>query len=327
MCIGLRGIIRPNVRQGHVRRRGGQEIIPARQRDGLPYVRQIPPIDDLEQVPSAVVGLDQDAARLRLTKHICQLLAEIVGVDTHASQNICRSLHFLHLSCSRAGFVGARTVPSHSIHSSQGFHDTAIAHPNNAESRGVAHPARAISDGNALSPLIIVFSRSKMNAGLADFERWQEATRLEEEMRERNQDTNDVIPRRSFFSRIAAMSVLGLSGFATAAARAEAGDGPEWPGTLKGRHKQVFDVYDINEGSPLNFANNFITPNESATAVLIFRHKGLPFALSSAMWEKYKIGESFKINDPETKAHTRSRTPGSSRSPACCRMPTPPSIV
>jgi hypothetical protein len=149
--------------------------------------------------------------------------------------------------------------------------------------------------------LIIVFSRSKMNTGLAGFERWQEATRLEEEMRERNQDTNDVTPRRSFFSRIAAMSVLGLSGFATAAARAEAG--PEWPGTLKGRHKQVFDVYDINEGSPLNFANNFITPNESATAVLIFRHKGLPFALSSAMWEKYKIGESFKINDPETKAH------------------------
>jgi hypothetical protein len=126
---------------------------------------------------------------------------------------------------------------------------------------------------------------------------------MEEEMREPNQET-EVTPRRSFFGRIAALSVLGLSGFATAAARAETGqsDGPEWPGALKGRHKQVFDVYDINEGFPLGFANNFLTPNESATAVLVFRHKGLPFALSSAMWEKYKIGETFKIIDPETKA-------------------------
>jgi hypothetical protein len=126
---------------------------------------------------------------------------------------------------------------------------------------------------------------------------------MEEEMREFKQEP-DVTPRRGFFGRIAAMSVLGLSGFATAATRAETGsDGPEWPGALKGRHKQVFDVYDINEGSPLGFANNFLTPNESATAVLVFRHKGLPFALSSAMWEKYKIGETFKIIDPETKAH------------------------
>jgi hypothetical protein len=128
---------------------------------------------------------------------------------------------------------------------------------------------------------------------------------MEEEMGELKQETTDVTPRRGFFSRIAAMSVLGLSGFATASARAETNpsDGPEWPGTLKGRHKQVFDVYEINDGFPLGFANNFLTPNESATAVLIFRHRGLPYALSSAMWEKYKIGETFKIIDPETKAH------------------------
>jgi hypothetical protein len=121
-------------------------------------------------------------------------------------------------------------------------------------------------------------------------------------MREHNQDTTDVTPRRGFFGRIAAMSVLGLSGFAAAAARAETSDGPEWPGTLKGRHKQVFDVYGINGGFPLGFANNFLTPNESATAVLIFRHQGLPYALSHAIWERYKIGETFKITDPETKA-------------------------
>jgi hypothetical protein len=123
-------------------------------------------------------------------------------------------------------------------------------------------------------------------------------------MRDLDQHATDVNPRRSFFGRIAAMSALGLFGLATTTVRAQTApaDGPDWPGALKGRHKQVFDVYDINDGFPLGFANNFLSPNESATAVLIFRHKGLPYALNSAMWEKYKVGESLKISDPETKA-------------------------
>jgi hypothetical protein len=123
-------------------------------------------------------------------------------------------------------------------------------------------------------------------------------------MHDLDQHATDVNPRRSFFGRIAAVSALGLFGLATTMVRAQTApaDGPDWPGTLKGRHKQLFDVYDINEGFPLGFANNFLSPNESATAVLIFRHKGLPYALNSAMWEKYKVGETFKISDPETKA-------------------------
>src|SRR5438552_2498953 len=114
----------------------------------------------------------------------------------------------------------------------------------------------------------------------------------------------DVPGRRSFFSRIFAMSTLGLFGFATSTSCAQQAqaDGPDWPGVLKGRHRQVFDVYNINGGSPLGFTNNFLTPNESATAVLVFRHSGTPYALGSAMWEKYKVGESFHIIDPETKA-------------------------
>ena len=118
------------------------------------------------------------------------------------------------------------------------------------------------------------------------------------------QQTTDVTPRRGFFSRIAGMSAFGLFGFAATTMRAQAveSDGPDWPGTLKGRHKQVFDVSEMKEGSPFGFTNNFLTPNESATAVLVFRHKGTPYALGSAIWEKYKIGESFHILDPETKA-------------------------
>jgi hypothetical protein len=125
---------------------------------------------------------------------------------------------------------------------------------------------------------------------------------MEEQMSDLDQVTTGGTPRRSFFG-IAAMSALSLFGVATGTARAQAApsDGPDWPGVLKGRHKQLFDVYTINAGFPLGFVNNFITPNESATAVMIFRHQGLPYALNSMMWAKYKVGETFKIIDPETK--------------------------
>jgi len=123
-------------------------------------------------------------------------------------------------------------------------------------------------------------------------------------MGDRIEDTNEVTERRGFFARIAAASALGMFGFAATTARVEAApaDGADWPGALPGRHKQLFDVYDINGGFPLGFVNNFLGPNESATAVMIFRHQGLPYALGSELWAKYKVGETFRIIDPETKA-------------------------
>ena len=64
----------------------------------------------------------------------------------------------------------------------------------------------------------------------------------------------------------------------------------------------MVDAYEANSGFPLAFAHTFLAPNESATAVVVLRHGAFPIALDNAMWEKYKIGESFKIVDPETKA-------------------------
>jgi hypothetical protein len=116
-------------------------------------------------------------------------------------------------------------------------------------------------------------------------------------------------PRRNLF-RLAGATVLGLAGLASAASRAEAatpvaGDGPDWPGKLKGRHRQVVDAYAVNDGRPLAFASVFLLTDaapSSATSVVILRAQALPVALDSAIWEKYKIGESLKIIDPETKA-------------------------
>jgi hypothetical protein len=131
---------------------------------------------------------------------------------------------------------------------------------------------------------------------------------MEEYMNTHNAITKGA-PRRNFF-RLAGATVLGLAGLASAASRAQAatpvaGDGPNWPGKLKGRHRQLVDAYTVNDGRPLAFAQAFLLTDAapgSATSVVILRAQALPIALKSAMWEKYKIGESFKIIDPETKA-------------------------
>jgi hypothetical protein len=122
-------------------------------------------------------------------------------------------------------------------------------------------------------------------------------------------DTLDVTPRRSFFGRLAGAMALGLAGFGATPARAQqpaaGADGPDWPGVLKGRHRQVVDGYEVNGGGPLAFAYTFMVTNPApgaASAVVVLRHGAFPIALNSAMWAKYKIGEAFNIIDPETKA-------------------------
>jgi hypothetical protein len=118
----------------------------------------------------------------------------------------------------------------------------------------------------------------------------------------------DAPARRSFFGRLAGVAALGLAGLAPtplrAATIAEKREGPDWPGKLKGRHRQVVDAYEVNSGRPLAFAHAFLattTPPGTATSVVIVRSEALPIALNSGIWQKYKIGEALKIIDPETK--------------------------
>jgi len=119
----------------------------------------------------------------------------------------------------------------------------------------------------------------------------------------------DRAPRRNFLVRVAGAMVFGLAGLTSGTSRATAAtpvdDGPSWPGKLEGRHRQVVDAYETNSGFPLAFAYTFLLPNNApgaATAVVVLRHGAFPIALNNAMWAKYKIGESMKIDDPETKA-------------------------
>jgi len=132
-------------------------------------------------------------------------------------------------------------------------------------------------------------------------------------MSNRNLDPADAALRRSFFRRLAGATALGLTGLLASRQAAQSApgqpvaeqDGPNWPGILRGRHRQMVDAYNVNNGSPLEFGHNFLASYaspEAATLVIILRAGALPIALNSDIWAKYKIGESFKIIDPETKA-------------------------
>jgi hypothetical protein len=124
-------------------------------------------------------------------------------------------------------------------------------------------------------------------------------------MRNRTHVVKAPSPRRSFFGQLGGAIVFGFAGLASRplyAQTAARSDGPDWPGKLQGRHKQLVDAFEANSGFPLAFAYTFLLPNQSATAVVVLRHGAFPFALGHAMWAKYKIGETLKIVDPETAA-------------------------
>jgi hypothetical protein len=78
--------------------------------------------------------------------------------------------------------------------------------------------------------------------------------------------------------------------------------GPNWPGALQGRHRRVVDAYEVNAGFPLAFAYTFSGPQQIGDSSRRSASWRLSIALGNAMWEKYKIGETLKIIDPETKA-------------------------
>ena len=68
------------------------------------------------------------------------------------------------------------------------------------------------------------------------------------------------------------------------------------------------------------FAYTFLLPYkapDAATAVVVLRHGAFPIALNGAMWAKYKLGKSMKIDDPETKSPAV-KNPFLNQSPAFC---------
>src|SRR4051812_9415347 len=77
--------------------------------------------------------------------------------------------------------------------------------------------------------------------------RWfAQMQKMEDYMTDLTHYITDKMPRRGFFGRFAGAMVL--AGLATTPVRAEStaapSEGPDWPGVLKGRHRQVVDAYE-----------------------------------------------------------------------------------
>ncbi len=124
--------------------------------------------------------------------------------------------------------------------------------------------------------------------------------------------------RRSFVSALA--SVAGLAALdAQASAQAPARGGAPvgqwdltWFDAFKGAHKQMYDYGTFalpGDTRPLRFVMNYLDTWRDVfglegtavnTAVGISR-SAFPINMSDAVWQKYKLGERWKIEDPATK--------------------------
>jgi hypothetical protein len=83
-----------------------------------------------------------------------------------------------------------------------------------------------------------------------------------------------------------------------------------WLDQFRGKHKQVFDLgsYELDGENPLRLPNNYLNtfrdvfhlePPDVSVAVGIAR-TAFPINASDALWQKYKLGEGWKIQDPST---------------------------
>jgi hypothetical protein len=128
------------------------------------------------------------------------------------------------------------------------------------------------------------------------------------------EDTKLDLERRDFFG-LAAATAFGLGAVLPSAAVAAAADAPStdftrWLDSITGSQKIVLDAREPNGGLAMAWAWGFLftapkayglSENEVGVA-MVFRYKGIPIALSDSAWDKYKLGEYFHIQDPETGA-------------------------
>lgn len=129
-------------------------------------------------------------------------------------------------------------------------------------------------------------------------------------------------PRRGFLARLAGTAAAIGAGSALpgslAAAETQASPYDKWMDGLTGRHRCLFDAPLHGEGLPLIHMYNYISTYQKAyqegsqtvNAVGTFYGPpgglaSMPLAWNDVVWEKYKIGELLKLNDPVTKAPSK----------------------
>ncbi len=125
-------------------------------------------------------------------------------------------------------------------------------------------------------------------------------------------DTQLPLDRRDFLhlAAVAATVGVGTALASTTANAAPATDFTRWLDSISGKQKVVLDVREPYDGMAIAWAWVYlftgpqaygVKENELGT-VMVLRHNAIPFALDDSMWKKYKLGEYFKINDPQSSA-------------------------
>ena len=85
------------------------------------------------------------------------------------------------------------------------------------------------------------------------------------------------------------------------------GDPEEMFKKITGKHRVVYDSTQPNGVFPFAWPRIFLvtnemtgTKNQDCSVVVVLRHHSVGYALSDAMWSKYKLGELCNAPDPKT---------------------------
>jgi len=120
--------------------------------------------------------------------------------------------------------------------------------------------------------------------------------------------------RREFLGLAATAAAVASLGTLVPVNDAVAADKPSdftrWRDGIPGKHKQLYDMPEVNQGMGLVWSWAFFTtgaqaygvPESDLGVVMVLRHDALPLAFNDEAWDKYKLGEVFKIDDPDTGA-------------------------
>ena len=133
----------------------------------------------------------------------------------------------------------------------------------------------------------------------------------------RHPENETVTSRRDFFGKIVAgttmLSIPSLIPLNLQAAFMHEGmdgkneDPDAWVNKIKGKHRVVIDVVRPHGIFPFAWAKVFLltnaatgTPESECGVVVVLRHDAIPYAMPDELWAKYKFGEIFKAEDPQT---------------------------
>src|SRR5262249_35508464 len=120
--------------------------------------------------------------------------------------------------------------------------------------------------------------------------------------------------RRDFLTLLGAfatMTTFDAAEMKAASAPAAGTWDTSWLDALESaQYRVVFNAEDIADGAALGYAEAFLndfhevhgTTNAQTRPVIVFRRLGTPMALDDVLWDRYSIGEDFKISDSKLSA-------------------------